>query len=108
MAFSSSLHVIRKGNVLNRNTALSTELMRNSCNSAFLSAPPAVREWIYRDSYSHSACGQFLSGQKLTEFACPAVNIDRLMKNKLMWILHNSDKLSRIISGADTIHIIIY
>ncbi len=23
-----------------------------------------------------------------TEFACPALDFDRLMKNKLMWILH--------------------
>ncbi len=36
----------------------------------------------------YSACEQFLSGQKLTELACPAVHFDRLMKNKLMWILH--------------------
>ncbi len=43
-------------------------------------APPAVREWIYRDFHLHSACEQFLSGQKRTEFACPAVDFDRLMK----------------------------
>ncbi len=71
--FSSSLHVKPKGSVLNRNTALSTELKGNSCNSAFpYKAPPAVREWIYRELYLHSACVQFLSGQKQTEFACPA------------------------------------
>ncbi len=87
--FSSLLHVIPKGSVLNRNTALFTEFTGNSCNSAFpYKAPPAVREWIYRDLYLHSAWVQFLSGQKWTEFACPAVNFDRLMKNKLMWILH--------------------
>ncbi len=87
--FSSLLHVIPKGSVFNCNTALSTELMGNSCNSAFpYKAPPAVREWIYRELYLHSACVQFLSGQKRTEFACPAVNFDRLMKNKFMWIQH--------------------
>ncbi len=50
--FSSSLHVIPKERVLNRNNALSTEFTENSCNSAFpYKAPPAGREWIYRDSY---------------------------------------------------------
>ncbi len=55
--FSSSLNVIPKGGVLNHNTALSTELTGNSRNSSFLyKAPPAVREWIYRHFYLHSAC----------------------------------------------------
>ncbi len=50
--FSSSLHVIPKGSVLNHKTALSEEFTGNSCNSAFsYKAPPAVREWIYRDLY---------------------------------------------------------
>ncbi len=50
--FSFSLHVIPKGMVFNRNTALSTEFRGINSNSAFLyKAPPAVREWIYRDSY---------------------------------------------------------
>ncbi len=44
---------------------------------------------IYRELHLHSASVQFLSGQHFfTEFACPAVNFDRMMKNKLMWILH--------------------
>ncbi len=34
------------------------------------------------------ACEWFLSGQKGTEIARPAVDFERLMKNKLMWILH--------------------
>ncbi len=59
--FSSWLHVIPKGRVINRNIALSTEFTGISCNSAFpYKAPPAVREWIYRDLYLHSACVQFL------------------------------------------------
>ncbi len=39
--------------------------------------------------YLHSACVQFLSGQKKKKtdrISC--CNFDRLMKNKLMWILH--------------------
>ncbi len=60
---------------------------------------------IYRELHLHSASVQFLSGQHFfTEFACPAVNFDRMMKNKLMWILHfkkKSDKESRIIYGVD-------
>ncbi len=57
MLFSSSLHVIPKGSVFNRNTALSTELMGNSCNSAFpYKAPPAVREWIYSVIFTFSLC----------------------------------------------------
>ncbi len=87
--FSSSLHVIPKGSVLNLKTALSEEFPGNSFNSAFpYKAPPAVREWIYRDLYLYSACEWFLSGQKRIEFARPAVDFERLMKNKLMWILH--------------------
>ncbi len=50
--FSSSLHVIPKGCVLNHNTALSTEFTGNSCNSASpYKASSAVSEWIYRDFY---------------------------------------------------------
>jgi len=59
-----ALQVRPKGSVLNRNAALSTEFTENSCNSAFpYKAPPAVREWIYRDIHIQPACG-FLSGQK--------------------------------------------
>ncbi len=55
--FSSLLHVIPKVRVLNHNTALSAEFMGNSCNSAFpYKVLPAVREWIFRDFYLHSAC----------------------------------------------------
>ncbi len=50
----------------------------------------------------HSACAQFLSGKIRTKFACPAVNFDRLMKAYVdSTHLNNSDKLSRIIYGAD-------
>ncbi len=52
---------------------------------------------------------QFLSGQKHTRFACPAVDFDWLMKNKRnvdSAYLNNSDKLYIIIYGADEIHII--
>ncbi len=50
---------------------------------------------------------QSLSGQKRTEFARHAVNFDWLMKNKLVDSTHlnNSEKLCRIIYGADKIHI---
>ncbi len=95
---------------LRETAVIQLQFTGNSCflqSMAFsYKAPPAVSEWIYL----HSACVQFLSGQKQTEFACPAVNFDRLMKNKLMDSTHlnNSDKLSRIIYGADKIYIIIY
>ncbi len=57
------LHVIPKGRVLNRITALCTE---NSCNSAFpYKAPAAVRERIYRLSYIYI--------QPVCSF-CPAKN----------------------------------
>ncbi len=76
--------------------------MGNSSNSAFpYKAPPSACEWIYRDLNLYSACVQFLSCQKRTKFACPAVDVDSTH-------LNNSDKVSRIIYGADKIHIIIY
>ncbi len=45
-------------------------------------------EHIFTEPYIYIQPVAFLSGQKRTEFACPAVNFDWLMKNKLMWILH--------------------
>ncbi len=43
--FSSSLHVIPKGSVLNHKTALCTEFTENRYNSAFpYEATPSVRE----------------------------------------------------------------
>ncbi len=53
-----------KGSVLNHNAALSTEFTGSRCYSAFPWAPLSVREWIYIESYLHSACVRFLSGQK--------------------------------------------
>ncbi len=43
---------------------------------------------VSRFTETHIACVRFLSGQKRTEFACPAVNFDQLRKNKRLWILH--------------------
>ncbi len=55
--FSSSLHVIPKGSVLNHNTALSTEFTGNSCNSAFpYKAPPAVRVDLQTLIFTFSLC----------------------------------------------------
>ncbi len=93
------------------NTALCTEFTGISCNSAFpYKAPPAVRECIYRDLYLHSACVQFLSGQKQTKFACPAVlwPVDEKQAYVDSTHLNNSEKWSWIIYGTDKIHIIIY
>ncbi len=107
--FRHSLQVIPKGCVFNRNTALSTEFTGNSFNSAFpFKVPPAVREWIYRDLHSHPAGVQFLSGQKQTKFAYPAVDFEEKLAYVDSTHLNNSDKLPRIIYGADKIHIIMY
>ncbi len=68
----------------------------NSCNTA----PPAVREWIYTDLYLHSAGVCFLSGQNRTECACP----DEKQAYVDATHLNNSNKICRIIYGADKIH----
>ncbi len=51
---------------------------------------------------------QFLSGQKWTKFACPDVHIDEKQAFVDSTHLNNSDKLSRIIYGADKIHIMCF
>ncbi len=90
--FTSSLHVIPKESALNRNTALSTELTENSCNSAFpYKAANLLSESGFTETYFlHSACVQFLSDQNQTESACRAVNLDHVDSAHL----NNSDKLS--------------
>ncbi len=102
--FSSSLQVMSKGSVFNRNTALCTELTGNSCNSAFsYKAPPAVREWIYkayiyRSLYLHSACA--VSVWPKTDRICMPCSTFWLVDEKQAYVdsthLNNSDKLSRI------------
>ncbi len=79
--------LIPKGSVLNRNTALFAEFTGNSCVQLFYKRHLLSKSG-FTETYLLSACVQFLTGQKQTKFACPAVNFDRLMKNKLMWILH--------------------
>ncbi len=60
-----------------------------------------------RDLHSHPACVRFLSGQKFTEFACPAIDFYRLME-KQAYVdsthLNISDTVSIIIYGTDKIH----
>ncbi len=73
-------------------------------------APPAIREWIYRDLYSYSAWVQILSGQ--TDWICMPCCKFWPVDEKQVYLdsthLNNSDKFSRIIYGADKMHVIIY
>ncbi len=103
-------HVIPKGRVLNRITALCTE---NSCNSAFpYKASAAVRERIYRDLviFTFSLCAVFV-WPKTDRFCMPCCRFWPV-EEKQVYVdsthLNNSDKLSRIIYGADKIQLIIY
>ncbi len=68
--------------------------MRNICNSAAPSAPPAGRD-------SYSVCVQFLSG-----FTCPDVIMTGGGKTRLCGLYNY--KISIMIYGADKIHVIIY
>ncbi len=107
--FSSALHVKPKVSVFNRNTALSTELKTNRSNSAFLyKVPPAVRELIYRDSYCLCAVSVWPKTDQIYMPCCKFWPVSEKQAYAHSTHLNNSDKSSRIIYGADKIHIIVY
>ncbi len=84
--FSSSLHVIPKEVVLIA-MLLCAQSSRETAVIRLLHIKRHLVS-VNRFTETHIACVQILSGQKRTELACPAVHLDQLRKNKLMWILH--------------------
>ncbi len=79
--------------------------MGNSCNSAFPSAPPAVREWIYTDLFTFSlyAVSVWPKTDRICMPCCKFWPVDEKQAYVDSTHLNNSDKLSRISKNTQSL-----